>query len=122
MNTVLSIVMSCVLCALPIGTGQASGSMVHLVTHPGLSEHRDDDHSGQTQIKLHRGQVMKIDGTKWVIRDTSGEQVRFTVDRKTELRGRPPKVGQIVEAAVSPAGHADVLTNISDTPGETAAP
>lgn len=84
------------------------------VTHPGLSEHRDQDRAGQTQVRLVRGELLQIEGGKWVIRDTEGHELDVYVDHDTRKEGSRPGIGALVEIEVAPSGHADAIRSLSE--------
>ena len=63
-----------------------------------------------------RGEVVKIDGANYIVRDASGAEVRMHVDASTEKikSGLMPKVGEYVRAKVDAKGHA--VSFITDAP------
>jgi uncharacterized protein YdeI (BOF family) len=52
-----------------------------------------------------KGEVLKIEGDNYTIKDASGKEVRIHVDKTTKTEGAL-KVGDKVEAQTTPAGHA----------------
>ena len=63
-----------------------------------------------------RGEIVKIDGANYVVREASGAEVRMHVDASTEKikSGLMPKEGEYVRAKVDAKGHA--LSFITDAP------
>lgn len=62
-----------------------------------------------------KGEIVKIDGENYVVRDASGAEVRMHVDARTEKRSNMiPKVGEHVLAKVDAKGHA--LSFLTDAP------
>jgi hypothetical protein len=63
-----------------------------------------------------RGEIVKIDGENYVVREASGSEVRMHVDSSTEKikAGLMPKVGEYVRAKVDAKGHA--VSFITDAP------
>ena len=55
------------------------------------------------------GEVLKIEGETYVIRDAFGKEVRLKVDQNSKIEGSP-KVGDRVEAKVLEGGWASVLS------------
>ena len=54
-----------------------------------------------------KGEIVKIDGENYVVREASGAEVRMHVDSSTEKRSSlTPKVGEHVLAKVDAKGHA----------------
>ncbi len=61
--------------------------------------------------KAVQGEIVKIDGEFYVVRDASGKEVRIHVDKDTmtdkgAIQGDSLKVGDRIEAEVTPQGHA----------------
>ncbi|MDH4082229.1 MAG: hypothetical protein OEV99_01460 [Nitrospira sp.] len=65
--------------------------------------------------KAVKGEIVKIDGEHYVVREASGAEVRMHVDASTEKRSKmTPKVGEHVLAKVDAKGHAvSFLTDAS---------
>lgn len=63
-----------------------------------------------------RGEVVKIDGPNYIVREASGAEVRMHVDASTEKikTGLMPKEGEYVRAKVDDKGHA--VSFITDAP------
>jgi exosome complex RNA-binding protein Csl4 len=55
------------------------------------------------------GEVLKIEGETYVIRDAFGKEVRLRVDQNSKIEGSP-KVGDRVEAKVLEGGWASILS------------
>lgn len=54
-----------------------------------------------------KGEIVKIDGENYVVREASGAEVRMHVDASTEKKSNmTPKVGEHVLAKVDAKGHA----------------
>ena len=58
-----------------------------------------------------RGRVLKIDGQMYLIKERSGKEVQLRVDKQTQkgqvnLKDEPFKIGDRVEAYMTPDGHA----------------
>jgi hypothetical protein len=51
------------------------------------------------------GEILKVEGENYTIKDASGKEVRLHVDKTTKTQGTL-KVGDKVEAEATPAGHA----------------
>ena len=79
-----------------LNTGQ-SGGMIFAV----------DDKERFVPGKEVKGEIVKIDGENYVVREASGTEVRMHVDASTEKRSNLiPKVGEHVLAKVDAKGHA----------------
>jgi hypothetical protein len=52
-----------------------------------------------------KGDLVKIDGEFYVVKDSTGKEVRLHVDSTSKLEGAP-KAGDKVEAQMNPTGHA----------------
>ena len=68
--------------------------------------------SSQTQLvseQIVRGDVLMREGEFYIVKDTSGHEVRLHVNKETKLDG-PVKAGDKIEARVTPEGHATSLT------------
>lgn len=74
-----------------------------------------DDKDRFVAGKEVKGEIVKIDGEHYVVREASGAEVRMHVDAKTEKRSNMlPKVGEHVLAKVDAKGHAlSFLTDAS---------
>ena len=75
-----------------------------------------DDKDRFVPGKEVRGEIVKIDGANYVVREASGAEVRMHVDASTEKikSGLMPKEGEYVRAKVDAKGHA--LSFITDAP------
>ena len=66
-----------------------------------------DDKDRFVPGKEVKGEIVKIDGEHYVVREASGVEVRMHVDSRTEKRSdMTPKVGEHVLAKVDAKGHA----------------
>lgn len=54
------------------------------------------------------GEILKIEGENYTIKDASGKEVRIHVNKSTKTEGAV-KVGDKVEAQTTPEGHATSL-------------
>ena len=88
-----------------LDTGQWGGKIVTV-----------DDKDRFVPGKEVRGEIVKIDGATYVVREASGAEVRMHVDASTEKikSGLMPKEGEYVRAKVDARGHA--LSFITDAP------
>jgi len=74
-----------------------------------------DDKDSFVPGKEVKGEIVKIDGEHYVVREASGAEVRMHVDANTEKRSNMrPKVGEHVLAKVDAKGHA--LSFLTDAP------
>jgi preprotein translocase subunit SecF len=61
-----------------------------------------------------KGEIVKIDGENYVVREASGAEERMHVDSNSQKRSMAPKVGDHVLAKVDAKGHAvSFLTDAS---------
>ena len=62
-----------------------------------------------------KGEIVKIDGENYIVREASGAEVRMHVNASTEKKSNmTPKVGEHVLAKVDAKGHA--LSFLTDAP------
>jgi uncharacterized protein YdeI (BOF family) len=61
--------------------------------------------SGSAAGQTIKGEVLKVEGENYTIKDASGKEIRIHVDKSTKTHG-PLKVGDKVEAEATPEGHA----------------
>ena len=74
-----------------------------------------DDKDRFVAGKEVKGEIVKVDGEHYVVREASGTEVRMHVDAKTDKRSNmSPKVGEHVLAKVDAKGHA--LSFLTDAP------
>jgi len=79
-----------------LNTGQSGGKIFTV-----------DDRERFVPGKEVEGEIVKIDGENYVVREASGAEVRMHVDSSTEKRSSlMPKVGEHVIAKVDTKGHA----------------
>ena len=52
-----------------------------------------------------KGEILKVEGENYTIKEASGKEVRLHVDKTTKTQGSL-KAGDKVEAEATPAGHA----------------
>jgi hypothetical protein len=66
-----------------------------------------------TAARTVTGEILKIDGEFYVIRERTGQEVRLHVDDKTDrLDHAVLQVGDPVRAYVTPEGHATSIKNL----------
>jgi hypothetical protein len=65
--------------------------------------------SNPAGAQILTGQVLKIEGETYVIRDAFGKEVRLRVDQNSKIEGSP-KVGDRIEAKVQEGGWASILS------------
>src|SRR5690349_23076589 len=63
--------------------------------------------------KLVEGDILKVEGEFYTVRDTAGHDVRLHVDKTTHLEGGVFKVGDKVEAHVTDKGHARSIIHLT---------
>jgi hypothetical protein len=79
-----------------LNTGQSGGKIFTV-----------DDKERFVPGKEVKGEIVKIDGENYVVREATGAEVRMHVDSSTEKRSSLiPKVGEHVLAKVDAKGHA----------------
>jgi hypothetical protein len=61
--------------------------------------------SSSAAAQTVKGEILKVDGENYTIKDASGKEVRLHVDKTTKTHGSL-KVGDKIEAEATPAGHA----------------
>ena len=87
-----------------LNTGQSGGKMFTVAD-------KDRFEAGK-EIK---GEVVRVDGDNYIIREDSGSEVRIHVDATTEKKSKlMPKPGDHVLAKVNAKGHA--ITFLTDQP------
>lgn len=60
--------------------------------------------SGMTPPEV-KGELLKIDGPMYVVKDRSGREIRFLLDERTHMNAHP-RVGDTISADVEPQGYA----------------
>jgi len=55
-----------------------------------------------------KGDLLKIEGEFYVVKDAAGKEVRLHVNKETKLEGAP-KAGDKIEAQVTAEGHANSI-------------
>ena len=55
-----------------------------------------------------RGEVLKIDGDKYVVRDAAGNKVSFRINEQTKIEVNP-QVGDKIEAILTEGGQAKLI-------------
>lgn len=87
-----------------LNTGQSGGKIFFV-----------DDKDRFVPGKEVKGEIVKVDGQNYVVREASGAEVRMHVDASTEKRSNmTPKVGEHVIAKVDAKGHA--VSFLTDAP------
>lgn len=59
--------------------------------------------------RLVRGELLKIEGDTYIIRDTDSQEVKLEVGAATKVERDSFKIGDKVEARVTPDGHAEYI-------------
>jgi hypothetical protein len=54
------------------------------------------------------GEVLRIEGPFYVVRDFSGKEISLQVDKDTKMTV-PPKLGDKIQVEVTPKGHAQSI-------------
>jgi len=65
--------------------------------------------------KMVNGDLLKIDGEFYVVKDTSGKDVRLHVDKTTKLDGAAFKAGDKVEVQATDKNHAVSIKHAQPT-------
>ena len=66
------------------------------------------DPMGKGSAQTVKGEILKVDGENYTIKDASGKEVRLHVDKTTKTSG-PLKVGDKIEAEATAEGHANSI-------------
>jgi hypothetical protein len=61
-----------------------------------------------------QGEVLKIDGDKYVVRDASGNKVSFRINEQTKIEVNP-QVGDKIEAILTEGGQAKLIKKAVDS-------
>lgn len=69
---------------------------------------------GGTPRSVVTGELLKIDGKDYVVKDQSGKEVHFQIDERTMMNANP-KVGDKIRAKVEPQGYAYSINLASDS-------
>ena len=72
---------------------------------------QEDELSGKDFETRVAGQVVKLEGGAYVVRDFNGKEVRLPLDENTSI-DRPAHIGDKVEAYLDPQGRAKFVRNI----------
>ncbi len=60
------------------------------------------------------GELLKVDGKEYVVKDQSGKQVHFQIDERTMMNAHP-KVGDKIRAKLEPQGYAYSINLANDS-------
>ena len=60
------------------------------------------------------GELLKIEGKNYVVKDPSGKEVTFQLDQRTKMNARP-NVGDQIRAELAPQGYAHSINMASDS-------
>ena len=66
-----------------------------------------------------KGDLLKIEGQNYTVKDKSGQEVRFVVDKETKLQGQI-KEGDTIEAKIAQDGTADYVKKAAEKGGSSA--
>lgn len=69
---------------------------------------------GGAPDRVVTGELLKIDGKNYVVKDQSGKEVHFQLDERTHMNARP-NVGDQIRAQVAPQGYAYSINMASDS-------
>jgi hypothetical protein len=58
--------------------------------------------------ETHQGQVLKIEGDKYTMRDSAGNTVNFRVNEQTKIESTP-QIGEKIEVIMTEGGQAKVI-------------
>jgi hypothetical protein len=58
--------------------------------------------------ETHQGQVLKIEGDKYTMRDTAGNTVNFRINEQTKTESTP-QIGEKIEVIMTEGGQAKVI-------------
>lgn len=77
-------------------------------TTPGPGSMAAPESKTATGPQTVKGDLVKVEGEFYVVKDASGKEVRLHVDKTSKVEGAP-KAGDKVEAQMNPDGHATSL-------------
>jgi exosome complex RNA-binding protein Csl4 len=77
--------------------------------HTGYTQEPSATPAHPAGAQIVTGEVLKIEGETYVIRDAFGKEVRLRVDQNSKIEGSP-KVGDRIEAQVLEGGWASILS------------
>ena len=80
-----------------------------LFANTGYAQEPSATPSHPAGAQIVTGEVLKIEGETYVIRDAFGKEVRLRVDQNSKIEGSP-KVGDRIEAQVLEGGWASILS------------
>lgn len=89
-----------------IGTGIVLGTL-------GTQQSQDRTTGPPVGARAVKGQVVKIEGGAYVVRDLVGNERRLPLDQNTTI-DRPAHVGDWLEAYLDPGGRATNIRNVDD--------
>ena len=81
---------------------------------PNLKEGANAASEGGTPRSVVTGELVKIDGKYYVVKDQSGKEPRIRLDERTTMNAHP-KVGDKIRAHVKPQGYAYSINLASDS-------
>lgn len=101
---------------LCLGLSTVASSADQLTTsHSGGNIWTVNDKDRSVSGKEVKGEIVKIDGENYVVKEASGAEVRMHVNASTEKNSKmTPKVGEHVLAKVDAQGHA--VSFLTDAP------
>lgn len=73
----------------------------------------------QTGPQTVQGDVLKMDGDVYIVKDMTGKEIRLHVDKTTDLQGAV-KAGDKIEAQVTEQGHALSMKRVQIEPAKPA--
>ncbi len=91
----------------------ATGSVLSIVADAQI-ERTPGGRADKTATSV-TGELLRIEGQNYIVRDTFDKEVRLRVSSETKMLGAPPKVGDRIEAKVSEGGQATTLQVTSGT-------
>ncbi len=102
--------------SIPKVVGVLSCSFLLCLSLSTVASSADKSTTGQfVPGKEVKGEIVKVDGENYVVREVSGAEVRMHVDASTQKKSKMiPKVGEHVLATVDAKGHA--LSFLTDAP------
>ena len=85
-----------------------SAGLVFAAEREGMQGGSGLSQSPAAAAQVVTGEVLKIEGQNYTVKDASGKEVRFVVDKETKVQGQF-KEGDKIEAQIAADGTADYI-------------
>jgi hypothetical protein len=114
-----AIVVSILFAVCTAGASYAAGASEPQGSNPAKVGEGSNVSPASAPPRMVTGELLKIEGNNYTVKDQSGKEVRFQLDEGRTMMNAHPKVGDKIMAEIEPQGYAYSLNLVSESTAPT---